>query len=328
MPVNVALTDVFPTAIHHLVAEHAPAGWHYELATDASEETRFRLLAEADLLFCGGAITTDEMLRSAPNLTFVQKTGAGYNNISLPVLRELGIGLANLPGNNAPSVAEHTVLLTLAVYRHLTEWDRRVRAGEWVREEPRATHHELRGKVVGIVGFGHIGREVATRMRAFGTSIVYTDVRPATPEVEAAFGARYLPLDELMATADVVSVHTPLFPQTRGLISRARIAMMKPDAVLINCARGPIVDEPALLEALRANRIYGAGLDCFMAERPGGTAEFWDLPNVTISPHLAGSAVENFATMMRRCFANAQRYLANEALPSGDVIWLPERRGR
>jgi D-3-phosphoglycerate dehydrogenase len=324
MTIKVALTDVFPESIHPIVAEYVPEGWTYELALEPSEENRFRMLEDADFLFSGGAITTDEMLYAAKNLKFVQKTGAGFNNINLDVLKELGIGIANLPGNNAPAVAEHAVLLTLAVYRHLVQTDQLVRAGGWIGEEARGTHRELRGKVVGIVGFGHIGREVATRMRAFGTTIVYSDVRRAPAEVEAEFDAEYLSLEDLMRKADVVSLHTPLFPETRNLINRERIALMKPDAVLINCARGPIVEEPALIEALREGRIYGAGLDCQVAERPGGSKEFWDLPNVTLTPHIAGSALDSFYTMMQRCFANAQSYLAGRPLPAEDVIWLPE----
>lgn len=327
MPVTVALTDVFPAGLLPAIARAVPAGWRHEVARDPSEETRLRLIADADVLICGGAVTTDGMLQAATRLRFVQKTGAGYNNINVDLCKARGIGLARLPGNNAPAVAEHAVLLMLAVYRHLADCDRRVRAGDWFKEEPRATHRELRGKLVGIVGLGHIGREVARRVNAFDARVVYFDAVRQAPGVEAALAAEYLPLDELVRRADIVTVHVPLFPETRRLISRERIGMMKSDAVLINCARGDIVDEEALVEALRAGRLYGAGLDCFVAERAGGTRAFWDLRNVVLTPHIAGSSVENFGSMMERAFANAQRYLAGRPLPPDDVIWVPERAG-
>jgi D-3-phosphoglycerate dehydrogenase len=326
MPVKVALTDVLPKDLFPIIEAAVPDGWTYEVATEPSERNRARMIAEADILMSGGAITTDEMLRHAPHLTFVQKTGAGYNNISLELCKELGIGLANLPGNNAPAVAEHTVMLMLAVYRHLTELDARIRRGGWAREETRAINRELRGKVVGILGLGHIGREVATRLSGFGVTIVYHDVRRQPPEVEQALRATYLELDELLATADVVSLHMPLFPETRGFIDKARLLAMKPDAVLINCGRGALVNEPDLVEVLHSGHLYGAGLDCTAQERENGTKAFWDLPNVVLSPHIAGSSVENFTTMMRRCFANARSYLAGEPLPPGDVIFMPEHR--
>jgi phosphoglycerate dehydrogenase-like enzyme len=326
MPVKVALTDVFPVELYPVIEATLPDGWTYEVATEPSETNRLRMISEADVLMSGGAITTDEMLRQAPRLTLVQKTGAGYNNINLELCRQLGIALANLPGNNAPAVAEHTVLLMLAVYRHLAEFDHRIRQGGWAREEVRASHRELRGKVVGILGLGHIGREVATRLSGFGVTIVYYDVHRQPPEVEQALGATFLPLDEVLATADVVSLHMPLFPETTGFLDRARLLSMKPDAVLINCGRGALVNQPDLVAVLRSGHLYGAGLDCTAQERENGTKPFWDLPNVVLSPHIAGSSVENFTSMMQRCFANARSYLAGGPLPPGDVIFMPECR--
>lgn len=326
MPVKVALTDVFPPNLYPVIEAAVPPGWTFEVATEPSEANRLRMISECDLLFSGGAITTDEMLERAPRLTFVQKTGAGFNNINVELCKRLGIGLANLPGNNAPAVAEHAVLLMLAVYRHLTELDQRLRRGGWAREETRGIHRELRGKVVGILGLGQIGTQVARRVRAFEASVVYHDVRRCSPEVERELGAQFVSLEDLLARADIVSLHMPLFPETRGMIDKARLALMKPDAVLINCGRGALVNEPDLVEALSSGHLYGAGLDCIADERENGSQAFWNLPNVVLSPHIAGSSVENFTTMMDRCFANAQRYLAGEPLPEGDVIWLPQTR--
>jgi phosphoglycerate dehydrogenase-like enzyme len=324
-PVRVALTDVFPPSFHSVVEAHTPAGWEVVLTQDPSESRRRHMIKDADFLFCGGAPTTDEMLRGAKRLKLVQKTGAGYNNINVELLKELDIGIANLPGNNAPAVAEHVVMLTLALLRRLLECDQAVRAGEWPREAHRDTRRELRGKVVGIVGFGHIGREVAARMRAFGTTLVYHDIVRPTLDLEVSHGVRFLELDELLQTADVVTLHVPLTPDTQHLIDHGRLDAMKSDALLINCARGPVVDEAALVAALKRDAIGGAGLDTFDDERAGGTEPFWTLKNVVLTPHSAGSTVDNFDSMMSRCFANAQSYLAGEPLPLEDVIWLPPR---
>lgn len=326
MPIRVALTDVFPEVLYPVIAAAAPADWTFEVATEASEANRMRMISDADFLFCGGAVTTDEMLRRASRLRLVQKTGAGFNNINVELCKQLGIGLANLAGNNAPTVAEHTVLLMLAVYRHLTELDRRLRAGGWAREETRAIHRELRGKVVGLIGLGHIGQNVARRVRAFEAQVIYYDIRRQPPQVESELGAKYAALEDVIRRADIVSLHVPIFPETERMINAERIAMMKPDAVLINCARGALVDEQALVAALRAGHLYGAGLDCVAQEWENGTRAYWDLPNVVLSPHIAGSSVENFTSMMQRCFANARRYLAGDPLPASDLIYMPSVR--
>lgn len=326
MAVQVALTDVFPAELYPVIAAAVPDGWTFEVAADPSEANRMRMICEADFLFCGGAITTDEMLEKAGRLKFVQKTGAGFNNINIELCKKLGIGVARLPGNNAPAVAEHAVMMMLAVYRHVTEIDQLLRHGGWVGEEARASHRELRGKLVGLIGFGHIGRGVARLVRAFGARVVYYDISRAPLELERDLEAEYAPLEDVLIRADIVSLHLPIFPETQNLINAERIALMKPDAVLINCARGALVDEDALVAALRAGHLYGAGLDCMASERPGGSKPYWDLPNVVLSPHLAGSSVENFTTMMQRCFANAQRYLAGDPLPPADVLWMPETR--
>jgi len=325
--VRVALTDVFPAALHSEVAAAAPADWTYELASDGSEETRMRMIRDADFLFCGGAVTTDEMLESATRLRLVQKLGAGFNNINVDLCKEKGIGVARLAGNNAVAVAEHTLMVILAIYRNLRQTDAYVRSGGWSKDKARETHREVRGKVVGIVGFGHVGREVAKRLRPFEVELLYYGPFRVSPEVEASHGVEYVSLDELMQRSDIVTLHAPLFPETQAMINRERIRMMRPGGVLINCARGGLVDEPALIEALQDGHLSGAGLDCFAEERAGGSEAFWGMENVVLSPHIAGASTENFRTMMQRAFGNAQKFLAGEPLPEDDVVWLPEESG-
>lgn len=323
MPVKVAVTDVYSATLQQRILDLAPPHWIVAQAFDPSEPTRLELFRDADVVLAGAAWSTDEMIRAATRLRLLQKLGAGYNNLNLDLCKAKAIAVATLPGNNAVAVAEHALMLMLAVYRHLADADRRLRAGDWYKEEARAVNRELRGKCVGIVGMGHIGRELARRLRAFDVTIVYYDARRLDHDAEDGLGVRYAPLDDLVTISDIVSIHVPLLAETTKLINRSRIRMMKSDAVLINCARGEVVDEPALVEALGEGHLYGAGLDCFEHESAGGTKAFWPMRNVVLTPHIAGADLDNFDTMISRAFSNAQAYLAGMPLPAEDVVWVP-----
>jgi phosphoglycerate dehydrogenase-like enzyme len=323
---KVAITDVFPEYWHPRVAAAAPEGWTYTLADSLDLELRASLVESADVVFCGSATPTDSMLRSAPNLRFVQKLGAGFDNINVDLCRELGIGLARLTGNNAVAVAELTIMLMLAVYRQLLKLDRQVRGGGWGKQVARNGNREIRGKVVGVVGLGRIGRAVARRLHAFEAHLIYYDPQPAPPALVTELGLEYADLDELLVRSDIVTLHLPVLPETRQVIDRRRIDAMKPGAVLINCGRGELVEEAALVDALRRGHLAGAGIDCPAEERGGSTAAFWEFENVVLTPHVAGVSEDNFTTMMERAFANAAAYLAGSPLPPEDVIWVPEAR--
>lgn len=323
---RVAITDLFPDYWHPRVGAAAPDGWAYGLATSLDLEERAALVESADVLFCGSATPNDAMLRNAPRLRFVQKLGAGFDNINVELCKELGIGIARLNGNNAVAVAEHTIMLMLAVYRQLLRLDSQVRGGGWGKQVARNGNREIRGKVVGIVGLGRIGRAVATRLHAFEARIVYYDPNPAPPELAEELGLESVELDELLARSDIVTLHLPVFPETRQIIDRARLDSMKPGAVLINCGRGELVEESALVDALARGHLSGAGIDCPAVEKAGSTEAFWGMDNVVLTPHVAGVSEDNFTTMMQRAFANAAAFLDGEPLPADDVIWVPERR--
>jgi lactate dehydrogenase-like 2-hydroxyacid dehydrogenase len=275
------------------------------------------------VVFAGIGVPTTEMLRDAPRLRFLQKLGAGYDNVDLEMCRARQIGVARLPGNNAATVAEHTILLMLAVYRHLVDLDRWVRDGNWGKERGRERNRELRRKTVGIVGFGQIGVRVAERLAGFDVEILYYDAVRVPAELEERVRATYVELDDLLERADVVSLHCPLTSETRLLIDRSRISRMKPGSIIINTARGEVVDEAALADALRAGHLSGAGLDAVVNERPGGASKFHDLDNVVLTPHIAGESIDNFSAKMERAFANAQLYLQGKPLPELDVVWVP-----
>jgi phosphoglycerate dehydrogenase-like enzyme len=289
--VTVAVLDTFHPQIKAAVEVAVPADWTLRFVDENSFAARVTLIREADIVFVMAAPMPKEMLAEARRLRLIQKLGAGVDRIDLDFCRAHGIGVARLNAGNAVPVAEHTILLMLATYRQLPQIDRRTRAGTWSKEDARGTHRSLQYKTVGLVGFGAIGREVAKRLRAFEVKALYYDPVRAAADVEQSLGVTYADLDALLREADIVSLHLPLMPQTADIIDAQRIAAMKPGAVLINCARGGLVDEAALAEALKAGRLFGAGIDAFSQEPPAGSP-LLELDNTVVTSHLAGATLD------------------------------------
>jgi D-3-phosphoglycerate dehydrogenase len=240
------------------------------------------------LVVRSGTRVTEEVLRGAPGLKIVVRLGTGLDNVDLAAARERGVQVASTPGATAVSVAEHTLALLLALERHLAPADADLRRGGWSRSQ--FVGRELYGRALGLVGFGRVGREVAWRARAFGMDVRWSD--PLLDLAPAGYEwTRRATLEELLPQADVLSLHVPLTRATRGLIGARELARLKPGAVLVNCARGGLVDERALAAALAEGRLRGAALDVFAAEPPG-ESPLLALPNVVLTPHLGGSTVE------------------------------------
>ena len=237
-----------------------------------------------------------------PDLRLVANYGAGYDRVDVAACRERGVAVTNTPGVLDAAVADLTLALILACRRHLVASDRFVREGRWQRgwARPELLGRDLAGATLGVVGFGRIGRQVASRAQAFGMRIVF----------HRRTGG--LPLDELLRTADVVSLHLPLTPETDGLVSRERLALLQDGATLVNTARGAIVDEDALVEELVSGRI-SAGLDVFAAE-PRVPERLLELPNVVLTPHVASATVETRAAMTRVLVDNVLAFLRGDAL--------------
>lgn len=234
---------------------------------------------------------------AGPQLKVVSNVAVGYDNINVAELAERGVAVTNTPGVLVDATADLTLGLLLMLTRRLGEGERLLRAREpWSFHLSFMLGTGLQGKTLGIIGLGQIGQAVARRARAFGMRIAYTGRRRAGSEVEAALDARYLSHDELIAEADVVSVHCPLTEQTRHLIDAGALRAMKPSAVLVNTSRGPVVDERALAEALQERQIAGAALDVFERE-PAVEPGLLELDNVVVVPHL-GSATEETRTAM------------------------------
>ncbi len=323
--ITVAVLDTFHPQIKAAIEAAVPANWAVRFTPENSLAARAGVLRDADIVFVMAAPMPKELLAEAKRLFFIQKLGAGVDRIDLDICRSRGIGVARLHAGNSIPVAEHTILLMLATYRQLPQIDARTRAGNWSKEDARGTHRQMLGKTVGLVGFGAIGKEVAKRLRGFEVNILYYDPVRVTPAVEQSLGVKYSDLDALVRAADIVSLHLPLMKETQGIINATRIRAMKPGAVLINCARGGLVDEAALAEALKAGRLFGAGIDAFSTEPPVGSP-LLGLENTVVTSHLAGATLDNFAGIVARAVENTQTVLRGGALPETDVVVAPDRK--
>lgn len=247
-------------------------------------------------------INEEVVVAAGDNLKIVANYAVGYDNIDLPALERHGVVATNTPGQLTDSVAEHSLALLLAVARRITEGDRYVRSGSYTQWEPMMLWGQtLLGKTVGIVGGGRIGSAFATMCHnAFHMRVLYSDIA-ASSTLERETGAKRVALTELLRRSDVVSIHCPLLPSTKHLVSHKELAHMKPSAILLNTARGPVVDEQALVRALREKKLFGAGLDVFEFE-PKLVAGLRGISTVVMTPHI-GSATHEAREMMARIAA-------------------------
>ncbi len=251
---------------------------------------------------------TERVLAAAPDLRVISRTGVGFDAIDVAAATRRGIAVCTTPGANHHSVADLALALILACARGLVRGDRWVRSGGWM---PQPEGIELRGATVGVVGTGLIGREVVKRLSGFEPRILAYDV-VQTPELVERFGVRYVSLGELLAGSDFVTLHAPLLPETRGLIGVDALRTMKPSAFLVNTARGPLVDERALAEALAAGTIAGVGLDVFEEEPLPPSSPLRELENVILLPHVAGVTGASRVAMSRMSVENAALVLRGE----------------
>ena len=266
-----------------------------------SDRRRFQdELATTDVLFHSLDPVTDEVMSWAPRLRLIQKLGVGVNTIDLEAARRRSVMVANLPGVNRQAVAEHALLLMLAALRRLPILHRATAEGRGWELPPSATDGlgELGGRRVGFVGFGAIPQSLAPVLTALGCEVVHHRRTRDLPG--------WLPLEELLSVSDVISVHLPSTPETAGLLDRDRLSLCKHTAVLINTGRGEVIDEQALIGALRSGGIAAAGLDVFEREPPYPSNELLGLPNVVLTPHVAWLTAETFGRCLDRGLANAR----------------------
>ncbi len=263
-------------------------------------------LQDADIAvnIMGGTRFTADVLAACPKLRLVSVRGTGTDNVDLKAAAACGITVTNTPGANAIAVAEHTVALMLAAAKQLVPGDQGVRQGGW----PRNLVPQLRGKRLGILGTGFVGCEVAAMAKGLGLQVVAWSFHP-DPKLAAALGLRYVDLPELLRTADIVSLHLRATPDTRHFLNRERLALMQPGALLVNTARGSLVDEAALVNALREKRLAAAGLDVFETEPLPPGHPLTTLPNVVLSPHAAFMTPEVIRAVLTMAVDNVEQFI-------------------
>ncbi|MDA8124962.1 MAG: 2-hydroxyacid dehydrogenase [Deltaproteobacteria bacterium] len=314
---KIALLGPFTDKMQASFQEILPAGFELFLVPTKEEYDK---LPDADYIVFRTLEIREETIKTLRRTKLIQRWGVGYDIVDIQAAGEHRIPVAIMSGINATQVAEMTILQTLAALRNLIPLHNGMANGQWLKKEFEKRSYVIQGKQVGIVGLGNIGLKVAALFRAFGANIAYYDTPRRPVEIEAPVGARYMSLDKLLETSDIVSLHVPLLESTRHMINKAAIALMKPTAVIINTSRGGIIDEAALYEALSNNRLLGAGLDVFENEPLLQDSPLRSLKNVVMSPHIGGSTVDNNGTMAKRAIENIVNVSMGQEVSPGDLV--------
>jgi phosphoglycerate dehydrogenase-like enzyme len=294
------------------LSRHAAAAKNQAVVVDETDDAGFaREIADADVLLHVLKPVTPAMIAAGPRLRLIQKLGVGVNTIDLEAAKAAGVAVVNMPGTNSQAVAEMALALMLAVLRRLSYLDPLTRRGEGWTPEPELIDGvgEIAGRTVGFVGYGASASRLGAALQALGAEVIYT-ANSAKPDAPG----RFVTLEELLAQADIVSLHLPLTAQTRGLIGARALTAMRPGAILINTARGGLVDEAALVAALQSGRLRGAGLDVFAEEPVDPANPLLALPNVVLAPHMAWLTPETLERSLAVAFENCRRLAAGEPL--------------
>ena len=322
---KVAYLQVLPPAVLQIVRGQLPARFTLEALSESSHRDILRCVTDADFLLVATTPVTEDVIAAAPRLQLIQHQGVGFDNVDLEAAARRGMPVALTPEGTTVGVAEHVILLILALYKHLRQADAAMRNGEWLQWALRPRSHEIKDKAVGVVGLGRIGRAVVIRLRAFEVGeILYHDVVRLARDDEEELGVMFCSFDDLLRRADIVTLHAPLNSDTRGMIGARELEMMGKQAVLVNTARGALVDERALYQALCIGQIAGAGLDVFAPEPPSSTNPLLTLDNVVLTPHIAAGPRDALQVKMAAAFANMVRVAQGKA-PIHQVVPGPRR---
>ena len=320
---KIVFSPPFPPSIMDVARAMAPADFEFQVI--AQDDPAFAQAVQDAEYFMG--FPREHMGQAfydmAPNLKLVQLISAGYDRLDVEAARQARVPISNNGGSNSVAVAEHTLMLILAVYKQVVRDHNNVVNGKWrVGDFAELRIFELAGKTLGLVGLGTIGKRVARRAQAFDMRVLYHDTIRLSEDQEDALGVRFVLLPELLRTSDVVSLHVPLNDQTRNMMGAREFATMKNEAIFINTCRGPVVDEDALHHALTSGQIAAAGLDVLVEEPPPTDHPLFGLDNVTLTPHTAGPTLENWTKAFRNGFDNIQRVAAGR-----QPMWvIPELR--
>lgn len=265
---------------------------------------------------CDGCLILDndgdkKLMDTAGQLKVIANFGVGYDNIDWKYATEIGLPVVNTPTQVTEATAEHTIALIISAMRSVAQYDREVRKGIWISPNFDDRNTQVEGATLGILGFGRIGKRVCSKAQGLGMNVIYYDKFRAAPEVEAEMGVTYMEMDEVMKNADCISVHVPYLPENDKMFNAEAFRMMKPGAYFVNCARGKLVDEQALADALKAGVIKGAALDVF-ANEPVVNPDLLTLDNVTLTPHIASLTMKARLGMCAEALAGITGVLKGE----------------
>ena len=298
------------------LASTLPEWQAYEATADAQVAER---IANATVAVSNKVRIDDAAMRNAPHLRLICIAATGANHVDLDAARRRGIAVCNVPGYATASVVQHVFALILALSIRLPDYQQALRAGRWQQGSQFCLLdypiREISGKTLGIIGYGELGQAVARVAEAFGMKVMVAQYRYGHREGQPNAGQTRIPLQELLPQVDILSLHCPLTPETRGLIGAAELALMRPDALLINTARGGIVDEAALAAALCQGKLGGAGVDVLTQEPPtqGNPLLTANIPNLILTPHIAWASREARQRLVNEVAANIRAFLQGEA---------------
>ena len=312
-----------PEDVYALIREVAGPSFDVRTLSSDDDSQRCAAIADVDAVICAATPLRKHHLDAAKKLRVIHHQGVGWQDTTdWQAIRDHGLPLALTPEGTTIGVAEHTILLMLAACKHLSFADAELRRGKWHVNALRAESRELYGKCIGYVGMGRIGQAVAERLKAFGCSGIYCDPQIALPrEQEAALGLKRATLDDVLPAADVLSIHVPLTSNTRMMIDAAAIARLKPGAIVVNTARGGIIDEDALAAALISGHVLAAGLDVFAQEPPRLDNPLLPLPNAILTPHISAGTRDAMRQKMAAIFANLDRFFSGK--PMNNLVRFP-----
>ncbi|WP_290197496.1 2-hydroxyacid dehydrogenase [Zwartia vadi] len=297
-----------------------PEGFTIAFAQSNQSSEHLELVKDAEVIMAAGTFVTAEIIAQAPRLKLIQKWGIGVDKIDLEAARRAGVTVAITAGATSIPVSEHTLMLILATSRRLPLAHRSLQEGKWIAAELRTVCSKLDGKTVGLFGFGNIARYVAKRLSGFDVNLIYHSRTRLDPALEQHYNVRYVDFDTLLKESDILSLHAPLTPQTKHLFNAETFKKMKRGAMLINTARGELIDEHALVEALLKGQLSSAGLDTFEGEPPRADHPLLHMDQVVATPHAAGGVYDNVPHIVGHMFRNIELFFNQQPLDAADVI--------
>jgi D-3-phosphoglycerate dehydrogenase / 2-oxoglutarate reductase len=297
-----------------------PPEYTIAFAKSSDPAEHIEMVRQADVIMAAGTFVTEEIIRQAPRLKLIQKWGIGVDKIDLEAARKAGVTVTITAGATSIPVSEHTLMLMLAVSRRLPLAHRSLQEGKWIGTELRTVCSKIDGKTVGLFGFGNIARFVAKRLSGFNVELIYHSRTRLDPELEKQFNARYVDFETLLAQSDILSLHAPLTEQTKHLFNAQTFSKMKRGAMLINTARGELIDELALVAALQTGQLSSAGLDTFEGEPPAADHPLLHMDQVVATPHSAGGVYDNVPYIAGHMFRNVGLFFNQEKLDPTDII--------